>query len=50
MSDKQPRLAEDIIGAVRQKLGRDVQKIGVFGVLSNRRTFEKTDGRYRLIG
>jgi hypothetical protein len=48
MSDKQLHSADEIVSAASSVLGRPVPKIGVFGVLKKRDTFDKVDGKYKL--
>jgi hypothetical protein len=48
MSDKQSHSVDEIVEKAGVKAGSSVKKIGVVGVLRNKK-FEKVDGRYRLV-
>jgi len=48
LGDKQLHSADEIVSAVSSTLGRPVAKIGVFGVLKKRDTFEKVEGKFKL--
>lgn len=49
LSDKHPHSIDEIVAGVTAKLGQPVRKIGVFGALRNKESFEQVDGKYRLV-
>ncbi len=49
MSDKHAHSAEDVAKAVSEKLGRPVKLIAIRGTLRNKKRYEETDGKFRLI-
>jgi hypothetical protein len=49
LNDKQPHSVDEIAAGVSTKLGHSVKKIGIFGVLRKRESFQKADGGYRLV-
>lgn len=50
LSDKRFHPVEEIVAAVRQKLGESVPKVSIHGALSSKKVFEKNqEGMYRLL-
>jgi hypothetical protein len=49
LADKQARSVDEIVAGVTAKVGNPVKKIAVLGVLSNKKGFEKVDGKFRAV-